>query len=669
MKKIKQRKYDEEIQGTFGQFFTHNNSPVFYVNTSLPIDDIDRVKPVRDILDISEVDFDELVQRNLDDSRIKNDISEYLTSQSGYKFFPPIVSAFVAPTESKDSIKRRYSKLKVTIENEDDDKILKIEFENYFMLILYLDENEIIKSPVKLKWKSNNISLMAVDGQHRLVTLKAIRGKLSKDSEIAYYRSLEKHKSSLDDIDVPLTILFFPNSYDNIDEDSKNNLNKVFPNSGWISNEQKDIKEILRSIFVDVNKNAKTPSESRNILLNEKDICAIFARQIFTRIKEIDKKIYSYLLDFDSARNKEYQIDQNRPIITTIAIVYKICEILFKDSSGDKRKNEEGSKLRERLNLYGIDFDKETKIDDINPYDFNYAERTKITAEFNKTWLQSFVSLFTKFKPYSNLYNSMKNSFDELKKRIENDDASSDEIKVYEILFGGNEKRFFIQQNAKSDKLQNSSYVIDFKNLKEKEQKIKQNIGDHRLFFSQMFQSSFFEFIIFLISEIEGDRYYIKEKELDLIIKTLNAYIEEQKEESIFKFGNSINNLIFENKNNPKKSEVLTEIIKLILFNYKTSIRENEFVTHFNFQEKFIKSLNNKIFEKIETEASKKVDRDYETQLESKMLKIKIDELKKKKDDNVRKYEKEYEDGKLSFRNEILNKEIKTLKEKLKIKN
>ncbi|QTY26354.1 DNA sulfur modification protein DndB [Flavobacterium sp. CS20] len=649
MKKVRPQKYDRSIYGTFGQFFTHNNSPVFYLNTALPIDNINWIKPVRDILNISEVDFDELVQRNLDDSRIKNDISQYLITDKGYKFFPPIVSAFVAPTEKKDSIKNRYPKLKVRFEETVEGKVVKIEFEDSFILILFVDEdNNILNTPVELRWKSSGISLMAVDGQHRLVTLKAIRGLLDSDDEKAYYKSLEEHKSILNDIDIPTTILFFPNSYQDLSEGSEEILDEVFPNSGWLENEQKDIKEIIRNVFVDVNKNAKTPSESRNILLNEKDICAIFARHIFSTIKEIDKNTYSYLLDFDSPRNKEFQIDQNRPIITTIGIVYRICENLFKDTKGDRRKSEDGNALRARLNLYDLEFDSESvKLEDLTPFDFSYSQRRVLLEQFKKSWTQTFVYFYTHLLPFKKLYISMNKSFEDWLEKTRKDSLTDDETKIYSVLFGGSEKRFFLQQNAKNRGVEYNDYRFLFKKLQNKEKEIKESIGNHRFFFSQMFQSAFFEFLDFILSSptIDYKNSWLEQEYLDSIINILNKYIEDKHNDSLFNFENSINDLLFNGRSNPsqKKQELVATIIKLIAFNYKREISENPFINKFNVISDFIDELNIECLDIIDKNMTDSLEKEFKQNIDIRQLVLDIQKAKNDKLVNeIKKLESDY---------------------------
>ena len=56
------------------------------------------MKPWREVFNVKELDFDELLQRDIDDSRVAHDLIPYLLGTSGYraKFFPPIL-AVIAP--------------------------------------------------------------------------------------------------------------------------------------------------------------------------------------------------------------------------------------------------------------------------------------------------------------------------------------------------------------------------------------------------------------------------------------------------------------------------------------------------------------------------------------------------------------------------------------------
>jgi len=149
-----------------------------------------------------------LVQRDLDDFRIRRDIVNYLTDGMGYKFFPPIVVAMTQPDDSKKAIKKYYPEIKTRI-IEGSTRRLELEFNDSFCIRWFIGQDgRLVSLPTEIRWKSDHTHLMAVDGQHRLVALQAIRGLIGNDRLKRFYINSTKDKSKLDDLKVPVTILF-----------------------------------------------------------------------------------------------------------------------------------------------------------------------------------------------------------------------------------------------------------------------------------------------------------------------------------------------------------------------------------------------------------------------------------------------------------------------------
>src|SRR5690349_10228487 len=66
--------------------------------------------PWREIFQIEELSFDELIQRDLDDSRVAHDLIPYLLGETGQhaRFFPPILAVLVPKREGRSGIAPRY---------------------------------------------------------------------------------------------------------------------------------------------------------------------------------------------------------------------------------------------------------------------------------------------------------------------------------------------------------------------------------------------------------------------------------------------------------------------------------------------------------------------------------------------------------------------------------
>jgi hypothetical protein len=83
--------------------------------------------PWREIFNVEELTFDELIQRDLDDSRVAHDLIPYLIGekQASARFFPPILAVLVPKDTERGTIRGFYPKL----EGSNDDEL---KFANLF---------------------------------------------------------------------------------------------------------------------------------------------------------------------------------------------------------------------------------------------------------------------------------------------------------------------------------------------------------------------------------------------------------------------------------------------------------------------------------------------------------------------------------------------------------
>lgn len=570
---FEQEKFQMSIGGDFGVFYTDKKSPVFYINTSFEIDNIGQLKPVREILDVSEVDFEELVQRDLDDFRIRRDIVNYLTDGMGYKFFPPIVVAMTQPDDSKKAIKKYYPEIKTRI-IEGSTKRFEVEFNDSFCVRWFIGQDgRLVSLPTEIRWKSDHTHLMAVDGQHRLVALQAIRGLIGNDRLKRFYINSTKDKIKLDNLKVPVTILFFPNSVENIDSNNMEVLSSYFPNIDWNVTTRTDVKQVLRNIFVDVNKTARQPSKSRTILLDEKDLTSVFTRKVFSSIKTDMPNIYTAILEYNSQNGKETQIEKNRSIITTIGIVSNICEFLFKDPSLDN-----GSNLRIRL---GIDEEpdfftsEEFPVEQMKANEFSLEQRSEAENLFKNKWLPTFKSFYTNLLPYKKMIELVNEEFDSYKTKLESDNLNVNEDEAYRVLFGGSEERFVLESNAKIST--NTSAKLSLKILKDIEKILKEKVENYNTFYTLMFQKGFYEGLSEMIQNSFFDNdHFVTNEEFDKIISQLNFFLITHPKNTFFDSDTSLYTLIIGQKATPEASKYISDLIILILL--KFGKEENKFI-------------------------------------------------------------------------------------------
>lgn len=661
---FEQEKFQMSIGGDFGIFYTDKKSPVFYINTSFEIDNIGQLKPVREILDVSEVDFEELVQRDLDDFRIRRDIVNYLTDGMGYKFFPPIVVALTQPKDDKKAIKKFYPQILTRI-IEGSSRRFEIEFENSFCVRWFLSQDDkVLSLPTEIRWKTDQTHLMAVDGQHRLVALQAIRGLVTNERLKRFYINSVKDKNKLDDLKVPVTILFFPNSVEEIDSANKEELTKYFPNIDWNIASRTNVKQVLRNIFVDVNKTARQPSKSRTILLDEKDLTSVFTRKIFSSIKTDMPNIYTAVLEYNSLNGKETQIEKNRSIITTIGIVFNICEYLFKDNSFDN-----GSNLRIRL---GIDEEtdfptsEEFPLEHMKSNEFSLEQREVAEKLFEEKWLNLFKILFTKLLPFKKMIDLVEAEYQNYQNKIQSDDLGASEDEAYRVLFGGSEERFVLESTAKI--ITNTSAKASLKELKDKEKLLKAKVENYNTFYTLMFQKGFFEAISELVQNgIFENNYYINETEFGSIITQFNLFLTKHPNNTFFDNNTSLYNLIIGSKASPDASKYIGDLIILILLNFDKE--NNQFLLKNNIEEGELIDLYNKKVESISDRIQYLLGKEFDSLTENRQRKLDIKLFKEQKEKiRANTAESSYKLDKDTYIEEKYNIQIVKLKEILNIK-
>lgn len=310
------------VPGTIGTFRVSKGDgeaagvEVRYLLTHVTLSDkqgplLDMLAPVREVFDLKELDFDEIMQRDIDDSRVSLELIPYLldTSTAGQiKLFPPIVAVVLplqatstAPdalyrkvtTKEKPSASEGYKEVRTTAGAPGEEQF---EFLQY-----YKNDVPLTSDGAKLSLARDNCALAIVDGQHRAMALLALYRNLKAgwtDAKRAPYKGYyqvwseqEIRKYNLSELQLPLIIC-------------------TFPQLDGTKNENLDVVRAARKVFLTLNKSAKKVSDSRNKLLNDQDMVAECLRETLSAIKRFDIKaptglrIWNVELDQDEDRKK-----------------------------------------------------------------------------------------------------------------------------------------------------------------------------------------------------------------------------------------------------------------------------------------------------------------------------------------------------------------------------
>jgi hypothetical protein len=212
--------------------------------------------PVREIFPTAELEFDEIMQRDIDDARVSSELVPYLLdhrSRDLVKLFPPII-VVVMPVQELDNRPASYYPKVETESRQMPDHVLEITRSGPVGQELFefqqprqgnvLFEHDL----VKLRLNTNKSKLVIVDGQHRAMALLAIYRNLKQDWSDAmrapykdYYEEWTPNyikQFSLNNISLPVMFCTFPA----LDETYAGGYN---------------VKMAARSIFLTLNKTAR----------------------------------------------------------------------------------------------------------------------------------------------------------------------------------------------------------------------------------------------------------------------------------------------------------------------------------------------------------------------------------------------------------------------------
>jgi hypothetical protein len=247
--------------------------------------------PVREVFDLKQLDFDEIMQRDIDDARVSLELIPYLldTSTSGQiKLFPPIVAVALPLRPNSrvpDAHYRNVYRSSVDSSEHVGVKEQRITAggvgEEQFEFFQLYQNGAPRPEGAQLRLARDNCTLAIVDGQHRAMALLALYRNLTggwSDAKRSPYEGYYKvwpdkeiRSYNLGELQLPVLICTFPQ----LDGTQAQDI---------------DVVRAARSVFLTLNKTAKKVSDSRNKLLNDQDLVAECLRATLSYIKALDAK-------------------------------------------------------------------------------------------------------------------------------------------------------------------------------------------------------------------------------------------------------------------------------------------------------------------------------------------------------------------------------------------
>lgn len=292
--------FPDSISGTMGTFVTPSGT-ISYLLTKATLrfkgtargDEAETSRltsclaPVREIIDVSQLGFDQLLQRDLDDNRIAHELIPYILGgkSSGKPLFPPIVAMLLPFGE--DGMAETYESLTKKIRAND-------EWEGEWDTQTFGDSFRIEVPPEGilapnsgiLRWNRDKTRLVVLDGQHRAMSLLAIHrikngnwpASASK-FELFYKEPVEQRLKAAQPqfpelIELPVMLV-------------------------WVPDQSSNLPETVRKLFVDINNNARIPSPSRILLLSDEHLDNHLTRRFLSLVREEESGIPLASVEYD----------------------------------------------------------------------------------------------------------------------------------------------------------------------------------------------------------------------------------------------------------------------------------------------------------------------------------------------------------------------------------
>jgi hypothetical protein len=274
---------------------TADLSEVVFVQTAVNLSEpehialVEQLAPVRETVSPELLSFESLIQRDLDDARVSNALIPYLLNGAPgqVRMFPSIL-VLLLPMKD-DVVQSKYLQrrelppesagphVRSSIAYSDGDRRHAFEFSR-----LRTTGGSYLPYGAHLRVNPQFSSFAIIDGQHRAMAVLALWRNKTKWPERAkafrdFYANHTKdliEKTDFSGLSLPVTICFFPRLYEG----------NPSPDAQHTS-----VIKAARKLFLDVNRNAKTPSKARQVLLDDQRVTSDFVRTVMSRIKDNPK--------------------------------------------------------------------------------------------------------------------------------------------------------------------------------------------------------------------------------------------------------------------------------------------------------------------------------------------------------------------------------------------
>lgn len=240
--------YNRQLDGVYGEFGAGAGVQAFYLQSAIIPGQLNWVSLISDIQGSERWPVPDLFQRDVDNERVGKSLLPYLKDMQKIKFFNPLTLTVLPMDENGTSVLTQMPKVVESATTENDRNWKYLERKHYYRIRWVEDHPQY----AMLEWSDTRSRLVAIDGQHRLSALKRF---LTDNKEDSHQNFMSWR--------IPVVIVSF--------------------RAGEGRDEPPSVLEVVRSIFVYINTEAKEVSEARKILLSDESVNDVCAQELLER--------------------------------------------------------------------------------------------------------------------------------------------------------------------------------------------------------------------------------------------------------------------------------------------------------------------------------------------------------------------------------------------------
>lgn len=456
-------KFTKEVRGSFGRFKTDHSYQIYYLSTSVPVQDVTELSTAAELFSSERIEFEELIQRDIDHSRVQKIANDYLSKGQGrVVFFPPLLACVVL-VDDAGGLQKQYSK--IAPESIDDPAlgpVLRTTWDHDgFQLDLPEADSE--SSDRKIEWQGGShyfhefaatlrfnpkrAKLVVLDGQHRLEAIRLLQKNAEQRQIIA-------------DIEIPICVIWAPDAA--ASDANKENMTQDF-----------------RELFVRVNSEPRKVSGHFIILLKDDSYSAMTLRRLadhWKLVEEPNKWGRLHLLEWNTREDERVEVRTREFSVTTVSIIAKVLEehVFGAGVAPDLLNLDQSATTFESIDPAFswdgiVDRTQKSKIDDI------------VKMHIDQYLVRALDTLFRTSSPYAKLETSLGAAFKKLQEKVTENNSSF--IGLKSLL-----KSYIYREEEMFEESARSAYV-DFKSWIQ----IDQN---DRVYFLSVFQQALLRFWI-----------------------------------------------------------------------------------------------------------------------------------------------------------------------------